>query len=640
MLQTIREHAQGWIAWVIVILLIIPFAFWGIQSYLGISSDPVVATVDGFEVSENAFEQQLRQTRIELREQLGANYDPDQFGDAELREQVLDEMVREVLLLNASQRLGLGVSDQELKLQILSEPAFQRDGRFDRDTYEQMLRIQGMTPALFEARLRQQIVGTQLPRTVVESAFLSSVERADYQRLSRQQRAFDYGRFALADYLDPEDPIEDDEIQRYYQTHGDAFRSPEQVRLDYLILDAKALASEASVEESSLREAYEADQARFIQPERRAVRHLLLTLPADADTARREQVQSEIEALRVRIEAGEPFADLAREHSQDPGSAERGGSLGTLTRDTLEAPFAEVAFSLEPGQLSEPVRTRFGLHLIEVESVEPAEVSAFETVRDQLHDELAREQGESMYYEIGERLASLAYETPDSLEPVAEELGLEMTHSDWISREGGEGILASPKIMAAAFSPEVLDNGNNSDLIEPEPDALRAVVVRVMDHRPASVRALDEVRAEIVDAIRNERAREAAREAAEAAAEALRAGQDWATLTGLTESVSPGLVDRLNGEVPTPVRELAFTLPAPGEGQSAVGVTALDAGDAVLVRLTEVRDGEVSAEDAPRQDPESRLIAQLLGRHLYDAMLDDMERRASIERKPFEPETP
>lgn len=640
MLQTIRERAQGWIAWVIVILLIIPFALWGIQSYLGVSGEPVAAKVNGFELTERDLDRQVRQTRIELREQLGAAYDPALFEAGVLREQVLDDMIREALLLDAARRLGLRVSDEELRLQILSEPAFQSNGRFDRETYEQMLRLQGLTPASFEAGLRQQMVGTQLPRALVESAFLTSADIADYQRLSGQQRAIDYARFAVADFLERDAPVEEADIQAYYETHGSAFRTPEQVRVDYLMLDARSLASDVSVDEAELRAAYERDQARFVEPERREVRHLLLTLPPDADEAAEAATRAEIKALRERIAAGESFEALAREHSKDPGSAERGGSLGTLSRDTLDPAFAQVAFSLQPGELSEPVRTPFGFHLIKVDLIEPEQISAFETVRDQLHEELAQQQAEAMYYELGERLASLAYEMPDSLEPVAEELGLEVVRSDWFSREGGEGPLGNPKVVAAAFSPEVLENGNNSDLIEPEPNVLRAIVVRVAEHRSAAVRPLDEVREEILAAIRTEKAGAAARTAAETMLEQLQAGETWEALPENVVTTTSGLVDRYAAEVPVAVRERAFTLPAPAEGAASYGIAELDDGDVVLVRLTEVRDGEVKPEEGV-SSAESLMLAQLLGRHLYETMLDDMALRASIERKaPREEETP
>jgi len=640
MLQTIRERAQGWIAWVIVILLIIPFALWGIQSYLGVSGEPVAAKVNGFELTERNLDQQIRQARIELREQLGAAYDPALFEGAALREQVLDDMIREALLLDAARRLGLRVSDEELRLQILSEPAFQSNGRFDRETYEQMLRLQGLSPASFEAGLRQQMVGTQLPRALVESAFLTSADIADYQRLSGQQRAIDFARFAASDFLESDAPVEEAEIQRYFEAHSSDFRTPEQVRLDYLVLDATALASDVAVDEEEMRAAYERDRARFVEPERREVRHLLLSLPPDADEAKVAATRAEIEALRERIAAGESFEELAREHSKDPGSAERGGSLGKVNRDTLEPSFAQVAFSLQPGELSEPVRTPFGFHLIKVDSIESEEIRAFEAVRDQLHEELARQQAEAMYYELGERLASLAYEMPDSLDPVAEELGLEVAHSDWLSREGGEGLLGNPKVVAAAFSPEVLENGNNSDLIEPERDVLRAILVRVTEHRPAATRSLDEVREDILAAIRTERARAAARAAADTALEQLRAGGAWESLPEQAKVSALGLVDRYAAEAPVPVRELAFTMPAPAEDAASYGVVELEEGDAAVVRLTEVRDGEVKVAEGA-STPESLLLAQLLGRHLYEAMLDDMALRASIERKaPQEEEAP
>ncbi|UHD15339.1 SurA N-terminal domain-containing protein [Thiocapsa bogorovii] len=634
MLQAIRERAQGWLAWVIVALISVPFALWGIQSYLGVGGEPVVATVNGVEITDRDLSRRAQQARLELRERLGAAYDPALFEEGRLRAEVLDDMIRQTLLLGVSNRIGMRVSDEEVRMQILAESAFQRDGRFDREAYERLLRLQGLSPAQFEEQLRQQLIGNQLLRAVVGSELMTRGELAEYRRLAGQTRELSYAAMPAAEFRS-DAPIGEEEIQAFYESNPARFQSPEMVKLDYLVLDVGELAKGAEISDDELRRVYEEDRSRFGRPEQRSVRHLLLTVPPEADEAAAEAVEARLQAIRGRIAAGEAFDEVARSESQDPGSAGEGGSLGTIEQGIMDPLFDAVAFSLPEGELSEPVRTRFGYHLIEVTEIVPASVKSFDDVKEELRAEVSRQRAESLFYDLGERLANVAYESPDSLEPAADELGLPLLQSDWLGREGGEGVFAYPRVMGAAFSDEVLVGRSNSDLIEPERDVLRAIVLRVADHRVAAVRPLDEVRDEIVEELRSERAREAALQAAEGAAEQLRKGTSWSEALPSAVVETPGAVGRDLQSVPAPVRGLAFTLPAPVEGEPSVGTTVLENGDVAVVEVTQIKDGEVSPPEGPSSGSEGEMLAQLLGRHVYDAMLADMEMRAKVERNPI-----
>jgi peptidyl-prolyl cis-trans isomerase D len=634
MLQAIRERAQGWIAWVIVVLISIPFALWGIQSYLGVGGEPVVAKVNGVEISERDLSRRAQQARIELRERLGAGYDPALFEEGRLRAEILNDMIRQTLLLDASNRIGMRVSDEEVRLQILSEPAFQRDGQFDRETYERLLRLQGLTPAQFEGQLRQELIGNQLSRAVVVSELVTRHELGDYRRLVGQTRELSYAVLSTADFRS-DTPIGEDAIQAYYQANAQRFQTPEMVKLDYLVLDVGELAQNTEIDDEELRRIYDEDQTRFGQAEQRSVRHLLLTVPADADETASRAIEAELRDIRERILAGESFAELARDRSQDPGSAGEGGSLGTIEQGLMDPVFDSVAFALPVGEISDPVRTRFGYHLIEVTEIVPATTKAFDEVKDELREEVARQRSESLFYDLGERLANVAYETPDSLEPAAEELGLTLQHSDWVGRDGGEGLLAHPRVRGAAFSDEVLVGRTNSDLIEPERDVLRAVVLRVADHRVAATQPLEEVRETIIESLRLERAREAALQAAQHAADRIRAGAAWSEALPAAVVESPGAVGRDLQTVPDAVRRLAFTLPSPGEGGASVGTTVLDSGDVAVIQVTAVKDGEVMAAEGAATASEAAMLAQILGRRAYDGMLADMEMRAKVERNPI-----
>ncbi|MBK1722307.1 SurA N-terminal domain-containing protein [Thiocystis violacea] len=636
MLQTIRDRAQGWIAWAIVILISIPFALWGIQSYLDVGGEPIAATVNGVEIPARDLDRRVQQSRLELRERLGAAYDAAAFDDKQLRREVLDDMIQETLLLNEVRQLGLRVADQDVQIQILADPAFQKDGRFDKETYERLLKYQGLSPAMYEAQMRQRMAAGQLARAVSASEVTTPYEMEQYQRLMNQKRELSYVKLPLSDYQ-TDAPIDDAEVSAFYDANPARFQSPEQVKLDYLVLDVESLAPKVEVGEEDLRQAYEADKARFAQPERRNVRHILRKVSEDADDATAKAALDELQGIRARILAGESFEELAKESSQDPGSATNGGSLGVIESGIMVPAFDQAAFALEKGKISEPVRTQFGYHIIEVTEIIPSQTKPFEEVRDQLRAELSKQRADGLYYDIGERLASLSYESPDSLEPAAEELGLSVQHSDWISRDGGgEGILAEPKVIAAAFSDEVRGQGLNSDMIEPERDRLQAVVLRVADHREASVKPLSEVRDEILAEIKKAKAKEAAAAAAESIAEKLRQSSDWAVVDAALKPESPGLVGRRAPEVPAAVLDAAFKLPAPADGGVTVGTATLDDGDAVVVRLARVEDGEVKPSQDGKPAPESFLLTQIMGRQLSEDMLKDMESRADIERKAVE----
>ena len=638
MLQTIRERAQGWIAWVIVILISIPFALWGIQSYLGVGSEPVVATVNGAEITERELDYRYQNVRTRLREQLGASYRPELFDDKRMRAQVLDGMVRDRVLLQTSDELGLRASDQEIRTAILTNPAFQKDGVFDNATYARMLELQGMSPPQYEDSLRQRIVGTQLSRAIVATEILLDSELEENVRLDRQKRRVSYVRVPKSAFASDE-PISEDDIAAYYESNQSEFQIPERIKVQYLLLESESIAPAEAPSEEQLRQRYEEEMDRFVQAERRQVRHILIGLEAGADEATEEAAKANIAGVRERISAGEEFAALAQELSQDPGSSGQGGDLGLIEQGLMDPAFDKAAFGLEAGQLSEPVRSQFGYHLIEVTVIEPGATKPFEEVKDQLVVELENRGVEGQFFDWAERLANLSYEVPDSLDPAAEALGLELRTSDWIDRSGGEGLLAHPKVTAAAFSDEVLKEGNNSDLIEPERNQMRAIVLRVLEHEEAAAKPIDEVRGEIVATLSDQRASEAAAAKAVAMVDSLTAGEELtggledyevAELGLIARDTVPGAVD-----VPPEISRLAFTLAHPAQGKATYGSLSLSSGDGAMVILSEVVDGSLDGMDEAARDQTRKSQTDRLGRGYYEDLLADLETRADIKRDPL-----
>ncbi len=640
MLQEIRERAQGWVAWAIVILISIPFALWGIQSYLGVGGEPVVAKVNGTEITERQFSQNVQRTRMQLRDRLGAAYDADLFGGQRLREQVLDGMIQDVVLLDASHAMGLRVSDAAVRGAILSEPAFVVNGAFDNDTYRRVLQLQGLSPAGYEEQLRRRLLSTQLARAITDTEFVSPSTLDSATRLLRQQRALDYVVLEQARFA-PDAAPSDDEIAAFYDANRTLFETPEQVRVSYLLLDAANLAAVTSGPgDDALRARYEERIDDFIEPEQRRIRHILLAVPVDADAGATAEIRSKASTLRERIVAGESFAAIAQEASEDPGSAAAGGDLGLVGRGIMDPAFEQAAFDLQPDVVSEPVRSRFGYHLIEVTELQGGDLKPFDAVRDELEREASSGQSEAAYFDIAERLATLAYESPDSLIPAAETLEMEIQTSDWFDRSGGDGIFASPKITGVAFSEDVLTMGNNSELIEPDPEVMQAIVLRVDDRRPASVRPLDEVREQVIELIQQQKASAAALAAADDMVERLQRGEPLTAVAGDFEVKTAGLVGRTVAGVPPEALQLAFSMPRPTADVPRADRAATDSGGAVVVALTQVVDGDPSTSDQAEREAEARLLADTLSRSAYQSLLDDLESRADIEREALPPDTP
>ncbi|MBK1699872.1 SurA N-terminal domain-containing protein [Thiococcus pfennigii] len=631
MLQSIRERAQGWIAWVIVVLIAIPFALWGIDSYFQGGGKTVVASVAGQDIARSDFERQLQNTRMMLREQLGAAYDPALIDDGDLRREVLESMIRDLLLLERSHQMGLRASNDEIRIAIMTNPAFQVDGRFGKEAYERTLSIQGLSPAQFEARLRQRLVGSQLERAVRASELVTEAELDEALRLLGQEREVRFLRIEAAE-LGSDEPFSEAEIAAYYDAHGARFEVPEQVKLEYLLLDEEAIAAAAPPpSDAELRQRYEAEQARFGEPERRVVRHILVAIPGDAEDGE-AQARQAAESARERILAGEPFEDVARAVSVDAESAANGGLIGEIQAGLMDASFDAAAFELPQGEVSAPVRTPFGYHLILVDEIKSASVEPFEEVRDQLVAEAAEQQIEALYYDWAERLATMTYEAADTLAPAAEALGLEIQSSDWVPRTGGEGLLGHPRVISAAFSDEVVREGLNSELIEPERGRFQAIVLRVTDHRDATVHPLADVREEIVAALREERAQRAAVARADELIARLEQGASLEDVAGDWPVSASRTVGRNAPGLPDEVRALAFDLPRPGDDGASYGRVALLDGDVAVVAVTQVIDGTGEDLGPAQRVQEADALGGLIARGYFDQMLADMAARAEIER--------
>ncbi len=597
MLQFIRERAQSWIAWVIVTLLIIPFALWGINQYFDGGKEIAAARVNDAEISPQRLQQAYYQQQQRLREMLGANYRPEMFPEEQMRQQVLDGLIEQELLVQTASGSGMRIGDTLLAATIHGVPAFQQDGKFSQQVYEGALRSRGMVPAGFEADLRRDMLTQQLYAGIARSDFATPVERRAMQQLQGQQRDIGLLLLPLADFV-AKAQVSDDEIKAYYEAQGALFMQPEQVSIAYIELSAEQIAKGIKVGDDELRARYEAQKANYSTSEERHARHILIRVEPGAGAAVDAAARTEAEQLLKQIRGGSVFADVARKSSQDPGSAAEGGDLGFFGRGVMDKAFEDAAFALKVGEVSEPVRSAFGYHLIRLEAVRGGSTKSFAEVREQILAEIRSERAEQQFYDQAERLAALTYEHPDTLEEASRELGLPIVQSEPITRRGGSGLLANPKLVSAAFSEDVLARNNNSEAIDVGRNQL--VVLRVTQHQPEMRRPLEAVRADIVSRIRRDKAAAAAREAATALQQQLQQGGDPALVAKGARAKwqrADGVL-REGAKLDAAILRSVFAMPRPQDGKTVWEQTVVANGDIAVVGLYAVRDGEVAEGEA------------------------------------------
>ncbi|WP_322529464.1 SurA N-terminal domain-containing protein [Salinicola sp. LHM] len=606
MLQRIREGSQGWVAKVIVGAIIVTFALFGAESlvsYFSAGSNDA-ATVNGESISRQAVETQVQ------RGIRSGQVPPEQ--ERQFRGQVLDQLIRQRTLDQYASEGGLHISDSQLDRLIVSLPEFQdQDGRFSDELFTNRLAQAGYTPASFRRELRADTLRRQVQQGLAASAFLLPSEKARLASLQQQQRTFRYAALTAADLEQPVTPSDAD-LQQYYDQHQDDFLRPEQVKVNYLVLNQEDVAKDVEITDEQLRQAYE--QAKAGAP--REVSHILVTF---GDDRTEQEARDRIAEVQQQLEQGADFTALAREYSDDSSSAGDGGDLGAIQKGFFGDSFDDAAFSLDPGQVSQVVQTQYGLHLIKVTGID---IPSFEEDREALTRQVKLEQSESLFNERVQKLTDDAYEA-DDLATVAGEMGLTVQTSDWFSQDvGGEGVLSNPDAAAAAFSSDVLEDGYNSDVIET--DDQQRVVLRVVDHREASTLPLDEVRDQVLAAVKTEQTRQQLQKRAEEVLATLRngdvvSGLDWQQADSVTRDAD---------SVPAPILQEAFRLSRPQADAVTWGQTESQNGVAI-VGLESVTAGDASSDDA---DFVTRLAQRLQAQIAIQGLSQTLEEEADVER--------
>lgn len=601
MLQRIRDKSSGPLAYVIVGLIALVFSVWGVGSYFTESADPAVAEVGGTEITKYQLQRAYDQRYQRLQRLMGENFDSDEVDPQRFRRSVLQSLIQQELLKQYAEDAGYRVSDAALLDALRSDSRFQVDGSFSAERYRSMLSQAGISPSAFEANLRERRQVAQIRRGVLNTAFVTdrSVRRAF--ALENQKRHVDYLSFEPDDFRDQVE-ISEAEIETYYRDHPDAFMQKQRVKLDYVMLNRDALEITEEPDEKLLKALYEDNkEARFKTPERRQARHILVRIDENTDAdAARERIQ-EIANEINNSEAD--FAEAARRVSDDQATANKGGKLDWVSRGTMVAPFEDALFNLEKGEISSPVKTEFGWHLIKLEKIDFAEVKPFDNpeVQSELKSLYSQQAREERYQKMAERLDALSFEAPESLQPIVNELGLEIRSSDWITREGGQGIAGNKAVIKAAFSDSVLKDGLNSTPIQLSGD--RQVVLRVADKKAAKRRSLESVRDEIKDRLVHEAAVRLANDRAESALKALRGGKQLAAVAdnGPAKRVELGWIGRESDQLPSALRDAAFALPQPSKDAVRYGKATTADGKVAVLRVSDARTPAPEASGADQR---------------------------------------
>ena len=596
MLQSIHDKLKGWLAGVVLGAIGLVFVFWGINWTL--SAPNYAAKVNGSEVSASEVRQSYQQQLAQVERQSNGSISDAQRND--IRRRVLEEYVNTEALVTRADALGYRVSDQELLDAMSQVPIFQVDGKFDKAHAVAVLRAQGRSIPEIEGLFRRDAKLRQLDSALSLSSFATATEIKQLRALTKQQRELAWVTLPAEKYAAGATP-DDAALKTYYDAHKSEYMTPETVDLRYVEISLSQLASKVSVDDAQLKTYYDEQKVktpeRFTEAEQRRVSHILLPVTNPKDDA---AVKAKAEGILKRAEGGEDFSALAKEFSQDPGSAQQGGDLGWSERKVWVAPFAESAYSMKVDEIRGPVKTQFGYHILKLAGIRPATVKTFEQSKPDLETEYRRNEAEKLFNNAQDQLADAALQNTTDIDVVARKAGLTVLQVPAFSRIDGGGALGKvPAVIEAAFSQDVLD-GRLSPIVEVEKG--RGVVLRATDHKLPQQKPLDTVRSEVVAAWKKQRGVELAAAAAADAVKRLTAGESWDAVVktaGANANALPAkFVTRSDQDVPLEIRTTAFGQPKPA-GKPIYSDTRLANGDSAVIALSAVREapGDPKVED-------------------------------------------
>lgn len=605
MLQTIRD--KPWIAYAILVPIIVAMAFFGVESYFATKIETYSARIEGpakflgwggqsFEISQDEFRQRFELVRQNERDRLGDAFSSEEFESVDNKRRVLDQMIDEEILGLVAARDGITVSEAQVAQTLKALPQLQVNGAYSEDQYKLMLASQQQTSAQFLARMRGQMARDVLRQEIVGTGVVGTAELESFLKLSQQTR--DLQLVDLPTPSLPEQAPTDAELRAWYEEHAGDYVQPEQVAIEYVEIDASTLPAPTPPSEATLRELYTQQRARFVTEPRRSAAHVLVAVPAEADATADAAARTRAAEIVTRARApGADFAAIAREVSDDLGSKADGGDLGVIDAGTLDAEFERALFALpQVGDISEPVRTAQGWHVVRLTGITPGSEKPFEDVRAELEQQYLSTEQEREFSDRAGRLLELIYRTPTALEPAAKELGLPLQRTPLFTRDRGEGVAALEPVRRAAFSDNQRVDRQVSDTLEIGPG--HVVAIHVVEHQPEATLKYEDVKDRVRADFDADRLSKASQAQAEALLERARKGETLealATEAGRTVATVPGIGRQ--APMPPDMIEAVFAAPAPGGEQPAFGIARVGPDRHVLFQVTAIGEGDLSMLD-------------------------------------------
>ena len=608
---------------IVLAIVLLPFAFFGVDSYFRDSATgQTVAKVGDTEISEQEFQQALRERQEQLREMSGGRIDPSLLDSTELRVSVVETLIRRRVLLHHALRSGMTVNLDNIRAYIQQAPAFQgEDGRFSLARYEQILKGRNETAGMFENRVRQELLLGQLAEAYSATSFVPRTVAERVLRITEQQREISSALIPAQKFMQAV-KLEEDAAKKYYDAHQDEFRVPEQVRVEYVTLSIDSMLPQIQVDPAEVKKYYDEHQRQFGVPEQRQASHILIAVDKSADAPAKQKAQAQAEQIYNDVKKNPAsFADLAKKYSQDPGSAANGGDLGSFARGSMVKAFDDAVFNMKAGDISPPVESEYGYHIIRLTGITPGQARSLEQTRPEIEKELKKQVAGRQFAELAEKLNNTVFEQSESLQAAADLVKQAPRRSGWITRSGAaEPQLNNPKLIQAIFSEDVRVNKRNTEAIETGPGTI--VAARVAEHKPSSLRPFEEVNADITKKLTTQRANELAKQEGVRQLEELRQGKG----VDLTWS-APQLVSRAD---PKGMNEALLRQAFKSDPRNVPSYTGVEGPDGGYMLLRVTRVVEPEKVDSAQQKALSEGLAQVAGEEQFGAYLSSLKQKAKI----------
>ncbi len=632
MMQLIRDKAQGIFVWLIVAFIIVTFATFGLSSYLSAPSTVAVAVVNGDEILTPEYDRAYQNFQQRLQQQQGENYQPNLFPESFMRQQVINSLVTDLIFEQYLQEQDFSASVEQVQAELAKQNVFNGDNKlFSKARYREVLKQQSINVELYENSVKKQIVQQQLYNGLQDSAFVLESDVEKFKRLKNQQRDIGVLRLSIAKFKN-DVKVTDKELDEYYKTHSAEFMTPEMVSVEYAELDLEKSALNFSITDDEAKKYYSENIKLYSAgTERRKIRHILINVNKKIDDA---TAKKQITALYEKIIAGAEFEAVAKKSSQDLGSSKKGGDLGLVSKGDNDKSFDEVAFSLEKNKVSQPVRSRFGYHLIKVDEIKPVKITEFSQVKEKIKSELKKNKAENDFYKDVDRMDQLAYDSSTSLAPMKDELNIEIKTSKLFPRSGGGGIFSDKRVLDQVFSDDVLNKGRNSTPVELSES--HYVVVRLAKREPAKQKPFDDVKIVINSRLLNEKSSALIAKSLSVAIDKLSDGAVGDDVIKYSKWTRYGYLGRTQSaankdSIDAVVRNKAFNMPRPGK-KPVIETVNMTGGDKSIVVVYGVKEG---GSDTPKSDPaaisnELRGLTAANGTTELDAFIAFIREQADI----------